>query len=91
LQDNLAGNFGIATTTVLVGPFNGKDTAGIVVHALVLAKGYSVPSGGIHRIKGSRTIFSLKRFVAYTTGTSISTVVVILTERTKITTNRQSR
>jgi hypothetical protein len=80
LQNNLAGNLGISTATVLVGPLNGQDTTRVIVHALVLGESGGVTGRGIDRFKTSSTIFSLESLITYTTLASIATIVIVLTE-----------
>lgn len=74
LDDQLAGDLGVPTAAVLVGPLDGQDTSFVVVHALAL--------GECRRVLVDERVlvlFVLHVFVAYSTITCIAALGIVLT------------
>ena len=80
LEDHLARNLGVATAAVLVGPLNGQDTPGVVVHPLVLGEGAGSSSVRVERGKSSSSVLGLEEFVSDGPRAGIPTVIVVLTD-----------
>lgn len=80
LENHLAGDLGVASAAVLVGPLDGQNAPGVVVHSLVLSEGGNIAGVTVQGVERSSAIFGLEIAVSDTAGAGVATIVVILTD-----------